>query len=240
MFSSEQQTIREAEEILSREEFHDNPMAVHYAELLKRFKKLLSHTRHVIRISDMMQKELNCLTEQLESLSNVDQLTDIANRRSFDGLFEKEWLRARRRMEVVSLLMIDIDQFKDFNDFYGHIVGDSCLRAVAECIRTSLRRPEDFVARYGGEEFVVILPSTEREGARLIAENIRGRIEALGIDHGASSVSSHVTVSIGVSSAVPSRVAERTSLLAASDEALYEAKKAGRNRVCVKPCENEV
>lgn len=237
MFSREELTIRDAEEILAREEFRGNPLVSHYEELLVRYRKLLNDTRRVIRISDMMQKELNCLSERLEDLSNVDQLTDIANRRSFDGLFEKEWLRARRRMEAVSMLMIDIDYFKKFNDLYGHIAGDTCLRAVADGIRSSLKRQEDFVARFGGEEFVVVLPSTDREGAQVLAEAIRSRIEGLGITHGGSSVAPYVTVSIGASTAVPARVAERTRLLAASDEALYVAKKEGRNRVRACVCD---
>jgi diguanylate cyclase (GGDEF)-like protein len=183
-------------------------------------------------MSDMMQMELNLLSEKLERLSTVDELTEVGNRRAFDDLFLKEWLRACRRTESISLLLIDIDYFKSYNDLHGHLEGDSCLRMVAGAIRTSLKRPEDFVARFGGEEFIVVLPSTDVAGALKVAEKIHLNVANLAVEHPGSSVNAYVTVSIGAAATIPCRTADRKLLLAASDQALYKAKNQGRNRTC--------
>ncbi len=231
IFADEEKTIEEAEEILAACEYGDHPLVGRYAELLKKYKKLYSQTRRMIRMSDRMQKELNLLTEKLDKLSYVDKLTGVANRRYFDESFEKEWLRAGRRGEPIGLLMIDIDYFKKYNDFYGHIEGDNCLGLVAGAIESSLKRPEDFVTRYGGEEFVVVLPTTDCEGAVHVAERILSTVGKLAIKHEESPISGQVTISIGVSSIIPSSDKSCKHLLAASDSALYEAKRQGRNRI---------
>jgi diguanylate cyclase (GGDEF)-like protein len=233
IFSKEEEVIRESEEILTSSGFRENSLAVHYAKLLERYKKLFSQTRRIIRMSDLMQMELNLLSEKLERLSTVDELTEIGNRRAFDDLFLKEWLRACRRTESISLLLIDIDYFKNYNDLHGHLEGDSCLRMVSGAIRSSLKRPEDFVARFGGEEFVVVLPSTNMDGALKVAEKIHLNVANLGIENPGSSVSGRVTVSIGAAATIPCRTADRMLLLGASDQALYKAKNQGRNRTCV-------
>jgi diguanylate cyclase (GGDEF)-like protein/PAS domain S-box-containing protein len=183
-------------------------------------------------ITTMKRAELGLLavTERLKVLADTDALTGLANRRSFDDQLEKEILRSRRNMDSLSLVMIDIDHFKSFNDRYGHPAGDDCLRRVARAIKESVRRPADVVARYGGEELALILPDTEEAGAFEVAEAVRRSVEALHIEH-IGSVSGFVTISLGVAtSQAPDDIAA-SLLLDHADEALYIAKGAGRNRV---------
>jgi len=181
------------------------------------------------------ERELEALTRKFEQLSNLDGLTGVPNRRCFENVFRKEWLRARRDGASLSALMIDIDYFKIFNDTYGHLKGDSCLRRVAEAIQQALKRPGDFVGRYGGDEFVVILPGTDLAGGLSIAGSIRANVRAAGIPYADSSEGGLVTVSIGIAGAVPSMNLEPEALLEAADAALYRAKSGGRQRVEVHP-----
>ncbi len=202
--------------------------------------ELRARVRSALRLKEEMdqrkarERELEALTRKFEQLSNQDGLTGVPNRRCFEDVFRKEWLRARRDGTSLSALMIDIDCFKDYNDTYGHLQGDLCLRRVAEAIGAALKRPGDFVARYGGEEFVVLLPGTDMAGALSIAGLIRSNLRAAGIEHASSPVSEVVTVSIGISGVVPNMDLEPEALLAASDAALYQAKSSGRNRVEVR------
>lgn len=169
----------------------------------------------------------------LESLSLLDALTDIPNRRRFDEALATEWARAKRDATPLSLIMIDIDHFKQYNDYYGHGAGDDCLQMVAAELAKGVVRPGDLVARYGGEEFVVILPETDQEAAGQIAERLRERIEKLSIAHIYPKASSIVTISAGV--ATQAETSENLSaqmLHEAADKALYMAKAGGRNRVC--------
>ncbi len=169
----------------------------------------------------------------LESLSLLDALTDIPNRRRFDEALAAEWKRATRDATPLSLLMIDIDHFKQYNDYYGHGAGDVCLQMVAAELSKSVARPSDLVARYGGEEFVVILPETSQESALQIAERLRDRIEKLDLPHAYSDAESVVTISVGV--ATQANISENLLpqiLGDSADKALYMAKEGGRNRVC--------
>lgn len=175
--------------------------------------------------------ELKQHRDRLEKLSSSDGLTGIANRRRFDERLAREWKLASRDAALLSLIMIDIDYFKSYNDGYGHIAGDECLKKVAEILDGSVRRPADMVARYGGEEFVAILPKTSHAGAIGIAETMRTRVEALRIPHEKSEVAAHVTVSLGVVTALPTLHESASYLVNAGDKALYEAKRSGRNRV---------
>ncbi len=199
--------------------------------------ELCARVRSVLRLKEEIdrrkarERELEALTERLEQLSNQDGLTSVSNRRRFDEVYEKEWLRAKRDGSPLSLLMIDIDCFKAFNDTYGHLRGDCCLKAVAEAICTVLKRPGDFVARFGGEEFVVILPGTGEAGALVIAGDIRENVRSLDIEHATSLAADRVTVSIGVASLIPRADLTAKTLLQASDAALYQAKSNGRDRV---------
>lgn len=168
--------------------------------------------------------------EKLTSLSYTDGLTGVKNRAYFDKLFEVEWRRAQRAREPLSALILDIDHFKDVNDKYGHLVGDICLKQVAECVRRIVSRAGDEVFRFGGEEFIVLLPSTAQEGAARLAELVRSQIEALAITVDDQHI--RITVSIGIATLIPDENCDRESLIAKADAAMYEAKNAGRNRVC--------
>ncbi|WP_170942305.1 diguanylate cyclase, partial [Noviherbaspirillum denitrificans] len=158
-------------------------------------------------------------------------LTGIANRRRFDLHLEDEFRRAKRNASPLSLIMIDVDSFKDYNDNYGHQRGDQCLAQIAGALGGVLNRSSDLVARYGGEEFTVVLPDTNEDGAMQIAEAMRAEIEALNIEHAHSRVAKFVTISLGVSTVVPEHLSNTGSLIHAADRALYQAKRSGRNCV---------
>jgi diguanylate cyclase (GGDEF)-like protein len=175
---------------------------------------------------------LQVLNEELLQLSATDGLTQVANRRYFDERFVSEFSRGSRESTSLSLIMIDVDFFKLYNDELGHVAGDECLARIAISIRDSLKRPTDLVARYGGEEFVVLLPVTPPEGACKLAEEIRQNIEALKIAHPRSPISAYVTVSLGVTGAGQiGKTSKREMLLQKADQALYRAKQGGRNNV---------
>lgn len=178
-----------------------------------------------------LQDRLEAANTRLRDLSLLDGLTGIGNRRRFDQRLDQEWARAARDGHPLSLLMIDIDFFKAYNDAYGHVAGDRCLVAVASALARSVRRPADLVARYGGEEFVAILPDTAESGAIEVAERLRGDIASLGIDHAHSSIAPHLTISIGVATAQPTSDISPYSLVRTADAALYRAKEEGRDRV---------
>lgn len=177
-----------------------------------------------------MQIELEKKNAELQRLSSLDALTGISNRRRFDEYLDQEWLRAARDAKTFSLILIDIDHFKAYNDNYGHQGGDECLRKVARALDGALMRPGDMVARYGGEEFAVILPDTDLDGAAVIAEKLRSSIDTLGLEHQHSKTSDHVTISLGVASIVPRDGGVPATLVKMADDALYEAKEGGRNR----------
>lgn len=170
---------------------------------------------------------------KLEAYSHTDGLLNIANRKYFDQRLEEEWLRAIRSQQPVGLLMIDVDHFKRYNDTYGHQAGDACLRAVTKAAASGLARSTDLLARYGGEELVVVLPNTSLEGAQQVGMDICRSVEKLRIPHLASTTAPHVTVSVGVASIQPPRISSADRLIATADQALYEAKKQGRNRICL-------
>ena len=184
-----------------------------------------------LQIAGRLDRELaGSNRDALERLAFVDALTGIANRRAFDEAFAREWATGARDGRTIGLLMIDVDYFKLYNDAYGHVAGDECLRRVAAAIAAGMVRAGDLAARYGGEEFVVLVPSTSVTGVLTIAENLCGAVGALEIAHGGSSLG-RVTCSIGVATCVPSSTADAAVLLRAADDALYRAKHAGRNRI---------
>jgi diguanylate cyclase (GGDEF)-like protein len=180
----------------------------------------------------VLTRKLDEANQELTRLSSLDGLTSIANRRQFDETLLREWRRASRQRKPLALLLCDVDKFKQFNDGYGHQVGDECLKAVARTLSLVLRRPADMVARYGGEEFAVILPDTDITGALQVAEGMRSAVEGLRITHRYARGSGVVTVSIGVASVIPERNEGLSAdLLKAADDALYQAKESGRNRI---------
>ncbi|MEI7891847.1 MAG: diguanylate cyclase [Myxococcales bacterium] len=171
--------------------------------------------------------------DHARAIARTDALTKLANRRTFDEMLHKEFDRLKRDGAALSLIMLDVDHFKKFNDTYGHVAGDNCLRHLAAALTGAVRRPADIAARYGGEEFAVILPETDTHGAAHVAERVRRGVEALGILHATSDVAGHVTVSLGVVTVFPSRLVAPDRIVALADLALYEAKHAGRNRIHV-------
>ncbi len=183
------------------------------------------------QLIEAQNRQLEEAYRKMESLSALDGLTGIPNRRRFDEFYEKEWLRARRNREPLSIIMVDIDFFKAYNDLLGHQSGDACLIKVARCLTAALNRPSDLVARYGGEEFVAILTGTDERGALIVGETMRRQVEALAIEHPNSDVSAYVTVSIGTATASPEHTLRREELLQAADRTMYRAKEEGRNRV---------
>ena len=169
---------------------------------------------------------------ELQKLAALDGLTGIANRRRFDDVIRLEWQRGQREQKPLSLLMCDIDHFKAYNDSFGHLAGDLCLKKAAAVLTENLKRPADLAVRYGGEEFVIILPETSLAGAQVVANAVRSHLEKLALDN-PEAAGGIVTMSIGVASVVPSRADTPENLTARADKALYAAKTAGRNRVCV-------
>ena len=186
------------------------------------FARLREHERN---------KELSHAVELLAKLSAEDALTQIANRREFDRRLDVEWGRARRDGTPLSLIMVDVDCFKNYNDHYGHQAGDACLQQIARSLREIPQRPADLVARFGGEEFVVLLPATAQEDAAVLAERMRSAIADLQIPHATSRVGPGVTASFGVAALHPVGNQQAANLVAAADAALYVAKEKGRNRV---------
>lgn len=170
----------------------------------------------------------------LERHASEDQLTGLPNRRVLNDVLLREWERASRTRKPMALLFMDVDYFKRYNDSLGHLAGDDCLAAIARAVKSALRRPADLAARYGGEEFVVLLPETEADGAMDVAQRILGAIDARAIPHPASSVASHVTISIGVAVMVPEGKRPQI-LIDAADAALYEAKGRGRHQIVLSP-----
>lgn len=203
---------------------------------VKVFLELYNQKRLVEEQSKLLElkvKELSELREvnfKLESLSTLDGLTGISNRRSFDNYIDMSLKNCARSDKPISLIMADIDYFKNYNDNYGHLQGDDCLIKVAKTMASSVKRPLDFVARYGGEEFAVILPETDEEGAKVIAETIRKNIEELKIIHEHSSAAPYVTLSLGIETILPKPDYSVSELIENADKALYKAKQNGRNQ----------
>lgn len=195
--------------------------------------------RHcLIQVSDVSmavarERQLREQALELQSQTLLDGLTGIANRRRFDAHLDDEFRRAKRNGTPISLVMLDVDCFKAYNDNYGHQKGDQCLIQIAGALTQVLCRPCDLLARYGGEEFMAILPDTNSDGAVRIAESMRRQIEALEIEHAYSGVSRHVTISLGVITMIPQPNATTAHLIGGADRALYKAKHTGRNRVAV-------
>lgn len=233
IFIKEDEIFKEAQKLLQKGVFSTALDEVHYKELLDEYKKLLKQMKSLVKISDLMQGELKELSFKLEKMSNIDSLTSLYNRRFFNEAYQREWLSAVRSQDVLAVLMVDIDHFKKYNDTYGHLQGDKCLKSVADAVQRAVKRPRDLVARYGGEEFVILLSETDTSGACRIAEQVLFNIKELGIRHAASSIDGIVSVSIGVASTIPKLDDLSDELLKLADEALYRAKNNGGNCICL-------
>lgn len=193
-------------------------------------KKLVEEQSKLLELKVKELSELREANFKLESLSTLDGLTGISNRRSFDNYIDMSLKNCARADKPISLIMADIDFFKNYNDNYGHLQGDDCLIKVAKAMASSIKRPLDFVARYGGEEFAVILPETDEEGAKVIAETIRKNVEDLKITHEHSTAAPYVTLSLGIETMLPKADYSANELIENADKALYKAKQNGRNQ----------
>ncbi|MEO1131380.1 MAG: diguanylate cyclase [Cyanobacteria bacterium J06639_1] len=181
-------------------------------------------------INRVLQDEVKAKTAALRKLAILDALTELANRRYFDETLRREWNRMRRQREPLSLAICDVDYFKRYNDTYGHPAGDKCLQAIAGVLRSNIQRAGNLPARYGGEEFAVIMPNTTSGEAKRVAHKILQAIRELNISHEKSDIATHVTISIGIATTVPSGREQPDNLISRADRALYEAKLQGRDR----------
>ncbi|WP_109480556.1 diguanylate cyclase [Paraburkholderia sp. C35] len=206
-------------ELVARIRYHSRS----YVNLLQR-----DEAYRALRESQQQLLEANL---ELRKLTQSDGLTGLSNRRYLDEYLNAEWRRGMRAQTEVSMLMIDVDNFKPYNDTYGHVAGDEVLKTIAATVEGCLGRPGDLAARFGGEEFAVVLPGTSAGGTRLLAEKIRLEVAALRIPHAGSPAGQHVTISVGCATHVPAPDAPMTSLIEAADLALYRAKRDGKNRV---------
>jgi diguanylate cyclase (GGDEF)-like protein len=199
-------------------------------EVLSGEQKLIVVSRNISE-RKLVEQRLQEANELLQYLSTIDGLTGVSNRRTFDERLELEWNRGLRTSALLSLIMLDIDYFKAYNDTYGHQGGDGCLKQVASVIQETLGRSTDLLCRYGGEEFCVILPETNEAGAKTVGEKIRRAIEELKIPHSGSEILPWVTISVGTATMIPSAYTSFMNLISNADKAVYKAKLDGRNCV---------
>ena len=185
----------------------------------------------IVRLRVQTHLTLKRQADELRRLSRIDGLTGVLNRRAFDEMLGAEWVRAQRTKTPLGILMMDIDCFKAYNDRYGHLAGDGCLKSVASALSTVVRHPPDSLARYGGEEFVCVLPGTDLDGTITVGRRILTEVRGLGLPHAYSAAADHVTISVGAAALIPDAEQSAESLVKVADERLYEAKSTGRNRL---------
>ena len=186
----------------------------------------------IVRARVRNHLELKRYRDSLESLSSTDGLTGIPNRRQFDETLEREWRRARRSSLPLSLILMDVDLFKGYNDHYGHLAGDDCLRQLARVVSACVCRPTDLVARYGGEEFACVLPDTDVAGAVRVGDQMLEKVNTLRLPYAGSAAAEHVTVSLGAATLIPVVGQPAFELIRRADDCLYAAKRNGRNQIC--------
>ena len=202
----------------------------HYDVLSEAINLRLTNHELVISLTNS-NRQMEAVNKRLEAISTVDSLTNLANRRYFDDALQRELLRAQRNKMPISLILLDIDFFKQYNDEYGHVAGDNCLRLISTVLQENVKRPGDMAARYGGEEFCIIMPETDQKGVVNLAEQLKVEVESLKIPHAKSMIATHVTISMGTATTIPGLQMTTNMLINAADKALYTAKKDGRNRI---------
>ncbi|NJN75847.1 MAG: diguanylate cyclase [Synechococcaceae cyanobacterium RL_1_2] len=205
-----------------------NPAEMHY--VMQQMQDVID--QQTVKLQ-RLNEDLARANSKLEKLAKIDYLTQIANRQGFEEYCHKQWFRAVRLEEEVTIMMVDVDHFKLYNDTYGHPQGDQCLVAIARALQDVASRSSDLVARYGGEEFILVLPNTNREGAKRLAEKILTEVAALNLIHGMSPTANHVTVSIGAASTIPTMALPLDRLIKVADQQLYQAKERSRNTYCL-------
>jgi diguanylate cyclase (GGDEF)-like protein len=226
LYLEEEAVLKRAEGLLMSQQCFSLDV---YRELYEEYRKLLKQMKTLVNVADLTQAELKTLSEELGKVSRIDGLTELYNRRYFREIFLHTWQQAVEEKDILSLLMIDIDYFKKYNDTYGHLQGDECLKAVAAEFQRAVGHPEDFVARFGGEEFVILLPHSDAEAAIDVAKRLLQNIENLCMEHSASPFGQRVTISVGIACRCPTSDVKPNTLLDEADQALYKAKAAGRN-----------
>jgi len=206
-------------------------------ESMLRPRRLSLKMQAILEAEQQLEAQLQTANEILHQHATQDGLTGLANRRRFDEALDYEFDRARRTQTLLHLVMCDIDHFKAYNDTYGHLQGDVCLRKVAEILQTSVHRPPDLVARYGGEEFVIILPNTTAAGTQHVVQHLQQTIQQAQLPHCSSPTAHYVTISFGIAGLVPAIDNRPEDLIALADQALYEAKAQGRDTVVYRSVE---
>ena len=207
--------------------------AVSIRQVKLRHKDTMLFMQEHLQLLELRTQQLEQANQDLHRLSHLDSLTGLANRRRFEEALDLEWRRASRTGMPLSLIMVDTDFFKPFNDLYGHQRGADCLMLIANTLRNAVNRPGDMVARYCGDEFMILIPGTDAEGAAELAEAMRDRVKGMEIMHKGSIDELVVTISLGVATVYPSMGFSTGQLIAAADEALYQAKDEGRNRFSI-------
>lgn len=230
LFEREQKILEHAISYLEQARANGSCSLDEYASMVKAYRMLLKHMRRITRLSD--RTAVNLTTSNLDLLDKVhfDGLTGIYNRRFLEENLGKTVERLRSSGQMLGVLMVDVDFFKNYNDTYGHGRGDDCLRAVAGALQQNLLRPEDFVARYGGEEFMVVMPKADEEEIRTMARRILDQIRQLRIPHSKSQVAEYVTVSVGAAFGAINENRSPEDFLSAADKALYRSKWSGRDQ----------
>lgn len=229
IYAKERQVLEMAEKLLGACQFDSVADGEKYKLLYEEYKVLLRQTIKVVRLADRIELELKTVSKELERVSQVDVLTNLYNRMYFMKKCNSEWKCAAETGNALALLMLDIDFFKEYNDTYGHIKGDECLKKVTKQFIKDVNRPRDVIGRFGGDEFVILLPETGIVGAGVIAENILEGVNAMNFEHKGSVPYGRVTVSIGVTAISPHEGTLMEALFQQADRALYKAKGDGRN-----------
>lgn len=229
LFLEEEKLLRAGQGLLDADSFESAADRDKYSRLFEGYRTLLAQVRRMVKISDRMEAELNNASNRFVELSNVDALTGLRNRRYFDAALPRDWSRAMRARTSIAVAMFDLDHFKDYNDEFGHVEGDSCLRLVGSIIADAPKRCGDWAARYGGEEFILCLPDTDSSGAISIAQRIAQEVAALGSIPGGEGTKRPISISAGIAAEVPGPQSSWLQIVEAADAALYRAKADGRN-----------
>lgn len=231
IFFQEEEVLKKSREVLNSGQIETENDKLLYEQLVQEYDNLLYQMKRVVKMSDMIGGKLNSDYHAVNEISKTDYLTNVYNRRFFDDLLLREWVKANQTGQILSVLMIDVDCFKLYNDNYGHIEGDKALQNIAQAIKDSLDEKQSIVARYGGEEFIVLLIDTNLSEAKLLGDKIRQNVEQLHIVHQGATEYDVITISTGIAANENEKIQSYQALVNCADMALYEAKRHGKNKV---------